>query len=349
MMITQREWGTTLDGKQASLFTLQNANGLSVEISNYGATVVSCRVPDRNGVFDDIVLGWKSLEEYEKPLNPYFGSIIGRVCNRTGNGHLKILDKTYQLEMNSGSNHLHGGHKGFSKVVWQAQIKDNSLELSYLSRDGEENYPGNLTVQVCYTLTDSNALEIDYTATCDKPTAVNLTNHAYFNLKGEGNGTVLEHELLLNCNSFTPIDRNQLPTGVIASVEGTPMDFTSFHSIGERINQADEQLLNGKGYDHNFVINGAHGSLRLAARVRENQSGRVLECRTTEPGLQFYTGNFLNEKMVGKKGNAYRAQSGFCLETQHFPDSTKHSLFPTIVFLPGQSYKSKTQYIFSCE
>jgi aldose 1-epimerase len=338
----------TVDGKEVYLYTLQNKAGAQARITNYGAIVVSLLVPDKNGTFGDIVLGYDSLASYVK-ATPYFGAVVGRFANRIGKGRFTLNGTEYVLALNDGPNTLHGGTKGFDKVVWTADDSSTgaSLALSYLSRDGEEGYPGNLSVRLVYTLTDSNALRIDYTATTDKPTVLNLSHHSYFNLSGPAGGSILDHELMLNADRFTPIDAGLIPTGKIRAVEGTPMDFRASTAIGSRIGLADEQLRLGRGYDHNWVLTREGNGLSLAARVTEQSSGRIMEVWTTEPGIQFYSGNFLDGTNIGKGGTAYPYRSGFCLETQHFPDSPNKPQFPSTVLNPGDTYASTTVYKFT--
>lgn len=334
MSIQTQPWGTSPDGLPANLFTFTNTNGLKAVLTNFGATLVSLEAPDRAGKFADVVLGFDSLEGYALRNSPYLGSICGRVANRITKGRFTLDGKTYQLATNLGANHLHGGPKGFHVVLWQGEVQKDCVKFTHLSRDGEENYPGNLRVEVTYALTNDNALVIRYTATTDKPTILNLTNHAYFNLAGHNAGNVLGHEMTLNAGRLTPIDANLLPTGEIASVAGTPFDFRTPHKIGERIAAAG-------GYDHNYILDGQPG-----ARAVEPNSGRVMEMFTTEPAVQFYTGNFLaGEK--GKAGAVYQKHAGFCLEAQHYPDAINHPNFPTTVLRPGQTYTQETSYRFS--
>ena len=344
----KQAFGMTANQEPVELFTLTNANGLEARIMTYGGTVVSLKVPDRRGKFADIVLGYETLDGYLKD-SPYFGSIIGRYGNRIGKGQFSLNSKQYSLPKNNGENTLHGGVKGFGKVIWNAKgVKTSDgdgLSLTYLSKDGEEGFPGNLKVTVVYTLTNNNGLKIEYSATTDKPTVVNLTHHSYFNLAGEG--SILNHELMINANRFTPVDSGLIPTGELRGVKGTPMDFTKSERIGARIDQQDDQLTQGKGYDHNWVLNNNTGKLALAARAYDPGSGRVMEVFTTEPGLQFYSGNFLDGSITGKGGQVYRHRYGFCLEAQHFPDSPNKPGFPSTVLKPGQKYKTTTIYKFS--
>ncbi len=347
-----REFGKTAKGEPVQLYTLRNSKGLEASITNYGAILVSLRVPDRNGNVADVVLGFDSLHGYLSE-HPYFGAVIGRYGNRIAGGRFVLDGLEYNLARNNGENHLHGGIRGFDKAVWRPKELqaggDSCLEFTYLSEDGEEGYPGNLTATVRYTLTEDNELRLDYYATSDKATVINLTNHSYFNLSGAGNGDILAHRISINADSFTPVDRGLIPTGELRPVAGTPFDFRQPHAIGERIDGKDQQLVYGKGYDHNFVLNGPAGSLRPAARVIEPGSGRVVEVPTTEPGVQFYTGNFLDGTIRGKGGAAYGHRYGFCLETQHFPDSPNQPQFPSVVLRPGAKYQSTTVYKFSTD
>ncbi|MEW6127767.1 MAG: aldose epimerase family protein [Acidobacteriota bacterium] len=350
--VKKENFGKTNSGEPVEIYTLTNTSGMEVKITNYGGIVVALKAPDRNGKMDDIVLGFDSLDGYLKG-HPYFGCIAGRYANRIAKGHFKLDGKAYQLTLNNGAHHLHGGVEGFDKRVWNArEVKaknGSALELSYVSKDGDQGYPGNLSVKVVYTLTNANELKVDYTATTDKATVVNLTNHAYFNLAGQGNGDILNHQLQINANRFTPTDETAIPTGVLQSVKGTPFDFTKPQAIGARINQNDEQIKFGKGYDHNFVLNGKMGVLRQAAIVQEPTSGRVLEIWTTEPGIQFYTGNYLDGTLTGKGGKVYQHRYGFCLETQHFPDSPNQAKFPSTVLRPGGLYRTTTVMKFSAK
>jgi aldose 1-epimerase len=350
--LEKQPFGKTADGQEVDLYKLTNKNGVEASIMNYGGVVVSLKAPDRSGKLDDVVLGFDTLDGYLKP-NPYFGALIGRYGNRIAKGKFKLDGVEYTLAKNNGENALHGGLKGFDKVVWKARDVSTSeapaLELTYLSKDGEEGYPGNLSVTVVYSLNDKNELKIDYSATTDKDTVVNLTNHSYFNLAGQGEGDILGHLLMLNADKFTPIDAGLIPTGELRSVAGTPFDFRQPTAIGARINQKDEQLVRGKGYDHNFVLNGTAGTMRLAARVLEPKSGRVLEVETVEPGIQFYSGNFLDGTITGKGGKVYQQRYGFCLETQHFPDSPNKPSFPSTVLKPGERYHTTTIYRFTTQ
>lgn len=346
--IMKQGFGKTQEGATVELYTLRNAKGVQVSITNYGGIITSLVTPDRRGQPGDIVLGFDTLEGYLKG-HPYFGAIIGRYGNRIGQARFMLDGVEYKLAKNDGDNHLHGGLKGFDKVVWHAReyadTAGHHLALHYRSRDGEEGYPGNLDVNVVYTLNDDNQLRIEYTATTDKPTVVNLTNHSYFNLAGEGD--ILGHVLRINADSFTPVDKGLIPTGELRPVKGTPFDFTTPTAIGARIHADDEQLRFGRGYDHNFVLRGQAGTLREAAEVYEPRSGRLLRVLTTEPGIQFYSGNFLDGTLRGKGGRVYGHRSGFCLETQHFPDSPNKPQFPSAVLRPGQTYRSTTVFEFS--
>jgi len=348
--VTKQPFGKTPDGQQIDLYTLRNAHGVEAKIMNYGAIVTSLKVPDRNGKFDDVVLGFSDFDSYLKN-DPYFGAIVGRYGNRIAKGRFTLNGVEYKLATNNGENHLHGGIKGFDKVVWTAhQLTTKAgpaVALTYLSKDGEEGYPGNLTANVVYTLTNNDELKIDYTVTTDKDTVHNLTHHSYFNLAGEGNGDILNHVVTINANRFVPTDAGSIPTGELKSVAGTPFDFLKPMAIGARINQDDEQLKFGNGYDHTWVINGRPGVMRFAATAYDATSGRVMQVWTTEPGVQFYTGNFLDGTKTGKSGKAYERRNGFCFETQHYPDSPNHPSFPTTTLKKGQTYKSTTIYRFS--
>ena len=349
--VTKQSFGKTADGQNIDIYTLRNAHGVEAKITNYGGILVSLKVPDRNGKFDDVVLGFNDLDSYLTKNNPYFGAIIGRYGNRIAKGRFKLNGVEYKLAVNNGENHLHGGIKGFDKVVWtghETQTKAGpAVVLNYLSKDGEEGYPGNLRVTVVYTLTSEDELKIDYSATTDKDTVTNLTHHSYFNLAGEGNGDILNHIVTINADRFVPTDAGSIPTGELRSVAGTPFDFLKPTAIGARINQDDEQLKLGNGYDHTWVINGRAGTMRLAATAYEATSGRVMQVWTTEPGVQFYTGNFLDGTLTRKSGKVYARRNGFCFETQHFPDSPNRPSFPTTTLRKGQTYKSTTIYRFS--
>jgi aldose 1-epimerase len=343
MSIKKQAFGKTEDGKSIDLYILTNANGLKAEIITFGGIVTSLQVPDRNGKFADIVLGCDSVDDYAK-RSPYFGALIGRFGNRIAKGKFTLDGVEYTLATNNGPNHLHGGVKGFDKVVWDAkpmQSKEGpALKLTYRSRDGEEGYPGNLSCIVSYTLTNNNELKITYEAKTDKATIVNLTHHSYFNLAGFSSGDILGHQLQIFADHFTPVDKTLIPTGEIKAVKGTPWDFIKPMAIGSRIKQVEG------GYDHNYVLNSSDGSLALAASVYEPKSGRVLEIFTTEPGIQFYSGNFLDGSLKGK-GAVYNKHAGFCLEAQHFPDSPNKSNFPSVVLKPGEKYTQLTVHKFS--
>ncbi|SFS47042.1 aldose 1-epimerase [Mucilaginibacter polytrichastri] len=340
----------TIAGKQVGLFVLKNKNNVTAAITNYGGRLVSLLVPDNKGKLTDVILGYDSLKSYQKPREPYFGAIIGRYGNRIAKGKFSIDGKAYQLDINDGVNTLHGGFKGFYAQVFDAkQLSTNELELTYVSKDGEGGYPGNLSVKVHYILTDDNALKITYEATTDKPTVLNLTNHAYFNLNGAGSKTITDNQLQINADRFTPVDNTLIPTGKLQPVKGTPFDFTAFKTIGTDIGQTDDQLKNGKGYDHNFVLN--KPSLTAAvATVKSPVTGIVMDVYTDEPGLQFYSGNFLTgDKHDGKHGAAYGYRSALCLETQHFPDAPNQPSFASTLLKPGQIYKTTTIYKFSAK
>ncbi len=347
--VTQSNFGKTKEAEAVNLYTLTNTNGLIVKITNYGGIVTELHVPDRDGKLGDVVLGFKDLDSYLEG-HPYFGAIVGRYGNRIAKGKFTLDGKEYTLATNNATNHLHGGVKGFDKRVWKAVSIDTprgpSLKLSYVSADGEDGYPGTLNVNVTYTLTNDDTLRIDYEAQTDKPTVVNLTNHSYFNLAGENSGTVHDHVLTIDADRYTPVDETSIPTGELAPVKGTPFDFKTPHTIGERVEQTGGSPA---GYDHNYVINRKEGdkNLALAARVDEPTSGRVMEVWTTEPGVQFYTGNYLDSTETGKKGTPYAFRNGFCLETQHFPDSPNRKAFPTTELRPGETYKTSTVYKFS--
>jgi aldose 1-epimerase len=343
----KQSFGKTEDGQPVDLYILTNKNGMEAAITNYGGTVVSLKVADRKGKFEDVVLGYDNLDGYAAG-KAYIGATVGRYANRIAHATFTLDGTAYTLAKNDGDNHLHGG---FNKRVWTAKDVSSSagqaLELTYLSKDGEEGFPGTLPVKVVYTLTDQNELKIDYSATSDKDTVLNLTNHAYFNLAGQGNGDILQQQIMIRADRFTPIDATSIPTGELRSVRGTPFDFTNSTAIGARIDQDDQQLKLGRGYDHNWVLNnGTPGSLFLAAQAYDPHSGRVLDVLTTEPGIQLYTGNFL-DGIHGKDGKVYNRRYAFCLETQHFPDSPNHPSFPTTELKPGQHFQSTTVYKFS--
>ena len=352
MNMERTRFGETQDGEEIHLYHLTNSDGLRVGIITYGAIIVSMEVPDRDGKLADVVLGFDTLSGYLE-THPYFGAVVGRYANRIAKGQFTLNDVEYTLATNNGENHLHGGLQGFDKAVWQARELQNDaglgVEFSYLSADGEEGYPGDLSTRVIYTLTNKNELKVDYYATTDKPTILNLTQHTYFNLSGQGTGTVLDHHIMINADHFTPVDEGLIPTGEVRPVAGTPFDFRQATAIGSRIGQDNEQLRFGGGYDHNFVLNKSADSLELAARVTESGSGRVMEVHTSEPGVQFYTGNFLDGSMLGKSGRAYQHRHGFCLETQHFPNSPNEPSFPSVVLSPEETYRHTTIFKFSTQ
>ncbi len=349
-LIEENTFSGTVDGKKAELFTLKNANGITTQITNFGGRVVNLWVPGKDGNFEDIVLGYENLEGYLNSNEIYYGALIGRYGNRIAGGQFELNDTIYELAKNDGENHLHGGKKGFNDVVFNAsQPDEQTLELTYLSPHMEEGYPGNLDVKVQYQLTDENELKVEYRATTDRPTPINLTHHSFFNLHGAGNGTVNDHILQLNADFYTPVDEGLIPTGEIAPVEGTPMDFTAPTPIGERLDNDFEQLDFGKGYDHNWVLFPAENELSFAARVVEPASGRTMEVYTNEPGIQFYGGNFLDGSDTGKYGKVYEHRSAFCLETQHFPDSPNQENFPSTILKPGEEYHSICVYKFGVE
>jgi len=344
-------FGKTKDGTPVELYTLENENGMVAKVMTRGATLVELHVPDKDGNTADVINGFDNVAGYEGEGNQYFGCTTGRVCNRIGGAEFELNGKTYKLEANDGENHLHGGgERSLDKVVWDAKVlnpkQGQAVRFSYTSPDGEEGYPGNLSIEVTYRLNDQNRLSIQYKATTDQDTPVNLTNHAYFNLAGHGSDTVLDHVLRLNADQYTPTDEGLIPTGEIADVEGTPLDFTKPTKIGKRI----EELTNtpALGYDHNFVLNDPREGrdLALAAMLRDPDSGRTLRIFTTEPGIQFYSGNFLNGQ-TGKDGKTYAHRSACCLETQHFPDAVHHENFPSIILKPGETFESTTVYAFS--
>ena len=345
--IKRSDFGT-VDGKPVYLYTLTNAKGDEVKITNYGGIVTSWISPDKNGKRSSIVLGFDSLSGYlAKP--PYFGAIVGRYGNRIARGKFKIGDSTYSLAVNNGSNHLHGGLKGFDKQVWEATVANDSvpvLSLSYLSKDMEEGYPGNLKVNVVYTLTEDDALQIEYTAETDKPTVLNLTNHSYFNLTGDHRNTILDHKMMIKADYYTPVDTGLIPTGELKAVKGTPFDFNTPEKIGTRIAQTGG---NPVGYDHNYALKRSDNSLQEVVTVTDSLSGRKLELFTTEPGVQFYTGNFLDGSIKGSDGVPFNKNTGFCLETQHFPDSPNQPKFPSVLLKPGEKFHSITKYKLSTE
>jgi len=341
---------TVVDGKKVALYVLKNASGMEVAITNYGGRIVSIMVPGKDGKWADVELGFDNIHDYLTVPNN-FGALIGRYANRIAKGSFTLEGREYTLEKNNGPNHLHGGSHGFDTRVWDVtEATDKELKLHYLSKDMEAGYPGNLDVTVTYTLKDDNSIVIDYSATTDKTTVVNLTNHAYFNLKGAGEGTVMDHVLTIFADAFTPVDSTMIPTGEIRPVEGTPLDFRTPTPLGERIDSDYKQLVMGNGYDHNWVLKKeASDSVVLAARLLEPASGRILEVYTNEPGIQCYTGNFLDGTIHGKGGKVYLRRGAVCLETQHFPDSPNHPEFPSVVLKPGEKYHSVCIYKFKAE
>ena len=347
---TKAPFGKTADGKRIDIYTLRNHSGMEARIMNYGGVVVSLKVPDKKGKFGDVVLGYDNLGSY-LTNSPYFGALIGRYGNRIANGKFSLDGQDYTLVVNNPPNHLHGGVKGFDKVIWKAKLMETAdgpaLELTYLSKDGEEGYPGNLSVTATYTVTEENELRVDFTATTDKDTVCNLTHHSYFNLRGKGD--VLNHIVQINADQFTPIDSNLIPTGELKPVDGTPFDFRKPTPIGEHINDDDPQLKYAGGYDHNFVINKLPGEFGLAATVYEPVSGREMEVWTTAPGLQFYTGNFLGGTIKGKGGWVYQHRAAFCMEPQHFPDSPNKPDFPSVELKPGEVYHNTIIYRFAIQ
>jgi aldose 1-epimerase len=345
--VTRAAFGADGSGSPVEAFTLRNANGVQLTAITYGGIITSLKTPDRSGTSADIVLGFDSMAGYLKEP-PFFGAIIGRYGNRIAKGRFTLDGETYSLATNNPPNHLHGGPRGFDKVVWKGEATPGGRRVTFTrtSRDGEEGYPGNLAVRVTYELTDANELIVDYFATTDKSTPINLTQHSYFNLAGAGVGDVLAHQLTINADRYTPVDETLIPTGQLAPVQATPFDFRTATAIGARINADHPQLKNGKGYDHNWVLNRRGDGIQLAARVVEPSSGRTMEVATTEPGLQFYSGNFLDGTITGRDGHLYGHRSGFCLETQHYPDSPNQPAFPSTILRPGQEYKSRTVFTF---
>jgi len=348
--VKKQSFGKMPDGTPVDLYTLSNGNGMEARITTYGGAVVSLTAPDRAGKFADVVLGMDTLDGY-RTQKVFFGALIGRYGNRIGHAKFALEGKTYQLPANDGANTLHGGPAGFDKKVWpaaEAKSADGpALALTYVSKDGEEGFPGTLTAKVVYTLTNKNELQIDYTATTDQPTVLNLTNHSYFNLAGAGEGDILQHQVTINADRFTPVDAGLIPTGELREVKGTPFDFTKATAIGARIGQADEQLKLGGGYDHNWILNRNQNGLTKAAEVYEPKTGRVMEVLTSQPGLQFYTGNFLDGTVHGKGGKVYPRRGAFCMETQHYPDSPNKPSFPSTELKPGTTYHATTVFRFS--
>jgi len=347
--VSSKPFGTMPDGKAVTLYTLRNTQGMEVGVINYGGIIVSMTAPDRNGKYEDVVLGFDSLSQYLKGNPAYFGALIGRFGNRIAKGKFSIDKVQYTLPVNNGENHLHGG-KGFDKVFWDIEVQpdSSSLKLTYQSADGEQGYPGNLKVEVVYTLTDQNELKIDYKAATDKATVVNLTQHTYFNLSANMNQDILQHQLQINADEFLPVDKGLIPTGELRKVATTPFDFTTLTAVGSRINQDEDQLKKGVGYDHCWILRGYDGKTnRKIAELYDSTSGRLMEVSTTEPGVQFYSGNFLDGTLTGKGGVVYKHRTGLCLETQHYPDSPNQSAFPSVLLSPGQTYETSTTYKFA--
>jgi len=346
--INPEKFAQTVDGKQVKLYTLVGQNGIGLKVTNYGARIVALCVPDKNGKPTDVVLGYDNLNDYINRPQTYFGAAIGRYANRIGDAKFTLDGVNYNLVANDGKNSLHGGPKGYFAVVWNAKkLSDSKIQFTYHSPDMEEGYPGDLDVTVTYELTPQNGLKIDYKATTDKETVLNLTNHSYFNLSGEGSKTILDHVMMLNADSITPVDSTLIPTGIIESVTGTPFDFTKPTPIGERINADNTQLKYAGGYDHNWVLNNKSNDVALAATVYSPVSGIQMDVLTDQPGIQFYTGNFLNGQEIGKSGKPYERRSAFCLEVQHYPDSPNKPQFPTTTLKPGQTYQHECIYRFS--
>jgi len=345
--LNKRDFQKTVDGKEINLFLLTNLKGVEISVINYGGKIVSWLVPDRNGKWVDVVLGKSNIDDYMNDQEPYFGAICGRTANRIANGQFFLDGREYRLAVNNGPNNLHGGIAGFNSVVWDArQLDKQTLELTYLSKDGEEGFPGNLQVTVVYHLTDDNALEISYEATTDQSTIINLTNHSYFNLSGEGDPYIGDHTLVIDADYFLPTNDVAIPLGRPEEVEDTPFDFRTEHTIGERIEEEFTQLIYGNGYDHNFNLNRSEEGLAFCAKAISPKTGIVMEVFTTEPGVQLYTGNYLDGSFIGKNGHKYPKRSAFCLETQHFPDSIHNSDFPSIVLKPEEVFRSKTVFKF---
>jgi len=348
--LNKKDFQKTVNGKFIDLFILSNKKGAKISVINYGAKIVSIFVPDKNGNLIDIVLGKSCIDDYMNSQEPYFGAICGRTANRIANGRFSLEGREYQLAVNNGPNNLHGGIKGFNAVVWDAhQLDEQTIELTYLSKNGEEGFPGNLFVTNVYHLTDDNALEISYEATTDQTTIVNLTNHSYFNLSGEGDPYIGDHRLVINADYYLPTSDVAIPYGQPEKVDGSPFDFRTEYTIGERIEEKCEQLLFGNGYDHNFNLNQSGDGMTFCAKAVSPKTGIVMEIYTCEPGVQLYTGNYLNGSFIGKNGHSYPKRSAFCLETQHYPDSINHPDFPTIILKPQEKFKSKTIYKFSTD
>jgi len=350
MPITKELFGTLPNGTKIDRYILKNNNGMEVQISNYGATVTSIKTPNKEGLFEQVILGFDTLEGYLQE-QPFLGCVVGRYANRIAKGQFSINGTSYQLATNDAPNHLHGGIHNFSKVVWAAEStstkRSTSLHLKYFSINGEEGFPGNLACEIVYTLTDNDALQIDYSATTDQATVVNLTNHCYFNLKDGGKSPVLDHELRLFANYFTPVDKTCIPLGTLQSVKKTPFDFSNWKKLGEQISTKDKQIQIGNGYDHNFVINESNHDLTIAAKLYDRHSGRVMTVHTTKPGIQLYTANWLDGTLKGHQGISYSRRCAVCLETQYFPDSPNQPTFPSALLLPEETYKTQTVYQFS--
>ncbi len=348
--VSEASFGQLPDGREATLYTLTNANGMIVKITNYAAIITSVLVDDKDGEMGDVVLGYDNLQSYVE-RNPFFGAVAGRYANRIAKGQFTLNGETYTLATNNGENHLHGGEEGFDKKLWDAESFENEngvgVKMTYVSPDGEEGYPGTLTSHVTYTLTPANAIQMDYEATTDKPTVINLTNHSYFNLKDAGASKILDHEMRIVADKYIPTDAGNIPLGPLEDVEGTPFDFRTPTALGDRIEADDVQIERGYGYDHTYVINGGGNTLTLAAEVYEPTTGRFMEVLTTEPGVQLYTGNHLSENFVGKGGQTYQRRAGFCLETQRYPDTPNQPDYPSATLNPGETYTSTTVYRFS--
>ncbi|MBZ9629522.1 galactose mutarotase [Salegentibacter sp. LM13S] len=346
----KEDYGTTANGEKVEQYTITNDNGMEVKIITYGGRITSLKAPDKNGEFENVVLGFDSLEQYTKD-NPFFGALIGRFGNRIANGKFTLDGEEYTLAQNDGENHLHGGEKGFDKVVWNAQeAGENSLKLTYVSEDMEEGYPGTLETTVTYTLTEDNSLDVDYKATTDKTTVLNLTQHAYFNLSGNFSEDILDHKVEINADEFLPVDETLIPTGEFKEVAGTPFDFREAKTIEQHIEEKNEQLERGQGYDHCWVLNDQDSGMRFAASAYHEESGRLLEVHTNEPGIQLYSGNFLDGTLSQPGGeDTYGRRSGFCLETQHYPDTPNQEGFPSVVLEPGETYSSKTSFKFTAK
>ena len=348
-LVSSRSFGKMADGQAVTLYTMRNRKGAEMNVMNYGGIIVSLKMPDRNGVIEEVTLGYDSLSSYQK-ASPFFGALVGRYGNRIAKGKFTLDGNSYTLPLNNGVNHLHGGSLGFDKMFWAIQDVSDSvqakLKLTYQSKDNEQGYPGNLTIEVLYSLSDDNEVRVEYKATTDKKTVVNLTQHAYFNLSGNARRSILDHQLAIQADNFLPIDETLIPTGVLQPVKGTPFDFLTAQNIGSRINEKNAQLINGKGYDHCWALNN-QGHFEKVATLEDVSSGRRMEVFTDQPGMQFYSGNFLDGSNVGKGGVVYQQHLGLCLETQHFPDSPNKPAFPSVVLSPGETYHTVTAYKFS--